>query len=140
MAKGQNLSSYQKGVIKRYYQNKDTLASQKLGELVSELYLADSPKKLDRLWKSVETALVNAGAVLFQVLGELAKIDGHRAFWVDVDADLRCGMSIFTLTVMPSKNCLRVDSFCADTADATSVATTPMRAREIRIVTLLPRG
>ena len=74
MAKGQHFSSYQKGVIKRYYQNKDTLASQKLGELVSELYLADSPKKLDRLWKSVETALVNAGANKARI----EKVTGER--------------------------------------------------------------
>ncbi len=62
MAKGQHLSSYQKGIVKRYYQNRETLSNQKLGELVSELYLETSPKKLDKLWKSVHTALINAGA------------------------------------------------------------------------------
>lgn len=65
MAKGQFLSSYQQGIVKRYYQNKDTLATQKLGEIVSELYLLEvepNAKKADRLWKSAETALLNAGA------------------------------------------------------------------------------
>jgi hypothetical protein len=62
MAKGQFHSSYQKGIIKRYYENKDDINSQKLGEIVSELYLADSPAKAARLWKSAETALTNLGA------------------------------------------------------------------------------
>jgi hypothetical protein len=62
MAKGQHLSAYQQGIVKRYYQNKDTLATQKLGELVSELYLCESPKKAEKIWKQVETALLNAGA------------------------------------------------------------------------------
>ncbi len=62
MAKGQHLSSYQQGIVKRYYKNKDTLATQKLGEIVSELYLEKNPKKLDRLWKSAATALEQAGA------------------------------------------------------------------------------
>jgi hypothetical protein len=62
MAKNQFLSGYQKGIVKRYYKHKDTLASQKLGEIVSELYLCESEKKAARLWKSAETALINAGA------------------------------------------------------------------------------
>jgi hypothetical protein len=62
VAKGQHLSPYQKGVVKRYYEHRDTIARQKLGEIVSELYLCDSPRKAERLWKSARTALVNAGA------------------------------------------------------------------------------
>ena len=31
---------------------------QKLSELVSDLYLADSPKKIENLWKRVETAMI----------------------------------------------------------------------------------
>ena len=57
MAKGQHLSSHQKGIVRRYYENRETLATQKLGELVSELYLERDGKKLDRLWGKVETAL-----------------------------------------------------------------------------------
>lgn len=62
MAKGQHLSHYQQGIVRRYYQNKETLANQKLGELVSELYLETNPKKSERLWQSTQTALLNAGA------------------------------------------------------------------------------
>lgn len=62
MAKNQFLTNHQQGIVKRYYQNKDTVATQKLGEIVSELYVADDPKKKERLWKSAHTALLNAGA------------------------------------------------------------------------------
>jgi len=63
MAKGRHYSGYQKGIIKRYYENKDTLMSQKLGEIVSELYLCEDDKKASRLWRSAATALLNAGVI-----------------------------------------------------------------------------
>ena len=62
MAKGQFHSGYQKGVIKRYYENKDDISTQKLGEIVSELYLETSVAKVERLWKSAEGALLKLGA------------------------------------------------------------------------------
>lgn len=52
---------YQKGVIKRYYENKDDLSTQKLGEVVSDLYLATNAKNVKRLWASAEAALLNLG-------------------------------------------------------------------------------
>jgi hypothetical protein len=58
MAKGQHLSGYQRGIVKRYYENRDSIMATRLGELVSELYLAEG-KKADGLWKRVDTALVN---------------------------------------------------------------------------------
>ena len=62
MAKGRHFTPYQKGVVKRYYENRESIAAQKLGEIVSELFLCKSEKKADRLWKSARTALTNAGA------------------------------------------------------------------------------
>lgn len=50
-------SNYQKKVIQRYYDNRQSISLQKLGELVSELYMADSEKKADRLWQRVAGAL-----------------------------------------------------------------------------------
>jgi len=49
---------YQADVISRYYDNLDTIMLQKLGELVSELYLADTDKLRDRLWQRAEKAIV----------------------------------------------------------------------------------
>ena len=54
----QDRSSYQKKVISRYYDNLDTIMLGKLQELVTDLYLADSQKKSDRLWERVEKAMV----------------------------------------------------------------------------------
>lgn len=51
-------SAYQKKVINNYYDNLDTIMLTKLQELVTELYLADSQKKADKLWERVEKALI----------------------------------------------------------------------------------
>ena len=50
-------TSYQKGIISRYYENLDSIMLAKLQELVTELYLADSQKKADRLWGRAEKAM-----------------------------------------------------------------------------------
>jgi hypothetical protein len=54
-----DFSPHQQGIIKRYYKHKDTLALQKLQELVTEIYLAESDKKREQLWKRIEKAMVN---------------------------------------------------------------------------------
>jgi hypothetical protein len=82
MAKGQFLSGHQQGIVKRYYENKSDISTQKLGEIVSDLYLESNPAKVKRLWASAETALINLGANRAQVeqvvkernLGALAKL------------------------------------------------------------------
>ncbi len=51
-------SKHQLGVINRYYEHLDTIMLQKLGELVTELYLADTKTKKKRLWERVEKAMV----------------------------------------------------------------------------------
>lgn len=58
MAKGQHLSQHQRNIVKNYYENLDTLMLQKLGEIVSDLYLSDDdgPKQA-RLWESARKAL-----------------------------------------------------------------------------------
>ena len=57
MAKSER-SKYQKQVISRYYDNLDTIMLNKLGELVTELYLADTPAKQDKLWQRAYKAMV----------------------------------------------------------------------------------
>ncbi len=56
MAKN-GLSSYQKGVISNYYENLDTIMLTKLQEIVSDLYLADTKAKQDRLWGRAQKAM-----------------------------------------------------------------------------------
>jgi len=57
MAKNE-YSQYQKEVISGYYDNLDTIMLQKMGELVTELFLADTQPKQERLWQRAEKAMV----------------------------------------------------------------------------------
>ncbi|MCK5176068.1 MAG: hypothetical protein KAR47_21915 [Planctomycetes bacterium] len=57
MAK-QQYSSHQQKIIANYYDNLDTIMLTKLQELVTELYLADSKQKQDRLWERAHKAMV----------------------------------------------------------------------------------
>jgi len=52
----QDFTPYQQKIVKRYYDNLDTIQRQRLAELVGELYLSEG-KKRQRLWKSVAAAL-----------------------------------------------------------------------------------
>jgi hypothetical protein len=61
MAKGQDFTPHQRKIVDRYYEHKDTIMGQRLGELVSELYLCTDPAKVERLWQSARTALHNMG-------------------------------------------------------------------------------
>jgi hypothetical protein len=49
-------SNYQDRVIRNYYQNRDTIMLQRLGELVTDLFLAEGKNKV-RLWKRVAETL-----------------------------------------------------------------------------------
>ena len=49
---------YQVRVISRYYDNLDTIMLQKLGELVTALYLADTAAKQNQLWQRAHKAMV----------------------------------------------------------------------------------
>ena len=51
---------YQQKIIKRYYDNQDTLQLQRLAELVSELYLS-SGKKRQGVWTKIVTAMQKLG-------------------------------------------------------------------------------
>jgi hypothetical protein len=57
MAK-QEYSQYQKGVISGYYGNLDAIMLQKVSELVSELYVAETQTKQDRLWQRAHKAMI----------------------------------------------------------------------------------
>ena len=59
MAK-QDFTPHQQKIIKRYYDNNDTLQLQRLAELVAELYLAEG-KKRERVWQSAATAMQKLG-------------------------------------------------------------------------------
>jgi hypothetical protein len=49
-------TAYQQKAIKRYYDNIDTIALQRLADLVGELYLAEGKKK-EKAWLSAHKAM-----------------------------------------------------------------------------------
>jgi len=54
-------SRYQQDIIKRYYDHRDTIHSNKLTDLVSELWLADNTTTKKKLWSKVQSALTQTG-------------------------------------------------------------------------------
>jgi len=52
-----DLSRRQSSIVKRYYDNLDTIVANRLQEAVSELYLEESDKKRANLWKKVQAQL-----------------------------------------------------------------------------------
>ena len=51
-------SEYQNKLISNYYENLDTIMLQKLSELVTELYLAETPAKKKLLWQRAHKAML----------------------------------------------------------------------------------
>jgi hypothetical protein len=54
------LSRYQQSIVRNYYANLDTALLQRIGEQVTDLYLAEG-KKRQKLWASIGTALAKLG-------------------------------------------------------------------------------
>jgi len=57
MAKNEH-SEYQQRIISAYYDNLDAIMLRKLSELVTELYLAHSDARRDRLWQRAHKAML----------------------------------------------------------------------------------
>jgi hypothetical protein len=70
------LSKYQQSIVKNYYANLDTALLQRLGEQVTDLYLAEG-KKRDKLWLSVATSLAKLGVPQSRI-DNLRKSDDAR--------------------------------------------------------------
>ena len=51
-------SNYQRDVISRYYDNLEAITLTKLQDLVSQLYLAESDAKRDKLWDRAHKAMI----------------------------------------------------------------------------------
>ncbi len=88
MAKRPDLTANQQKIVGRYYANKDAIIETRLGEVVSELYIATAEGKqaaLKRLWNSARAALKQKGVAQAQIdriveeqdLKALAALAGH---------------------------------------------------------------
>ncbi|MEM7681997.1 MAG: hypothetical protein AAF288_08575 [Planctomycetota bacterium] len=73
-----DLSRHQEKIVKRYYDQQDTRRVHKLGDLLSELYLADSKAKQDKLWAKAEADLLALGVEAQRVDRAVAGRDLER--------------------------------------------------------------
>jgi hypothetical protein len=73
--RGMDRTPYQENIVKRYYENKPDIMRQKLSELTTELYLAETPKKRAQLWKRVALAMKNLNLPEAQIEALIAKDD-----------------------------------------------------------------
>lgn len=53
------LSRHQQGIVRRYYEHRDTIVATRLAEIASDLALADEKAKA-RLWRRARLALAQA--------------------------------------------------------------------------------
>ena len=60
-------TNYQKKVIKGYYDNNETIKIQKLSELVTNLYLETSDKKIENGWKRIKKILIDLKVNEYQI-------------------------------------------------------------------------
>jgi hypothetical protein len=69
-----NYTPHQQKIIKRYYENIDKVAWQRLSELVGDLYLAEG-KKRDKLWASAASFMEKLNIPKTRIDAILAKKD-----------------------------------------------------------------
>jgi hypothetical protein len=73
LSMGKEFSKYQQKVIQNYYDNRDAISLQRLGELVTDLYLAEGKSRATK-WKQAAAALGKLG-VGADVIEHLLKQD-----------------------------------------------------------------
>ncbi len=59
-------SKHQQKIIKNYYDNKDAISLQRLGELVTDLYLAEGKARATK-WKQASAAMEKMGVKQQQI-------------------------------------------------------------------------
>jgi hypothetical protein len=59
-------SKYQQNIIRNYYENRDTIALQRVQELVTELYLSEG-KKRAKHWEQLASHLAKLGVKQSQI-------------------------------------------------------------------------
>ncbi len=62
----ENYSRYQQNIIKRFYDNRDSIAFQRAQELVTELYLSEG-KKREKVWDTLAKNLEKLGVPADQI-------------------------------------------------------------------------
>lgn len=75
-------TAHQQRIIRSYYRNLDQIRAQRLAELVTELWLADTERKRNRLWARAEDLLAKADAPPAEVRGILERRDVEALAWL----------------------------------------------------------
>jgi len=83
----QNLSRHQQGIVKRYYEHHETIQTNKLSELVSELWLAEGEASQAKLWGRAQTALMRLGLDARQVADVVNRRDLKALAALAAEAD-----------------------------------------------------
>ena len=83
-------SRFQQKAIKRYYDNRDQIDEQRLSELVTNLYLAESEKKAKKLWESASELMERLNVPPTRIAHVLAKRDA--AILAEVMQDIQKGL------------------------------------------------
>jgi hypothetical protein len=72
--KPRDYTAHQQKIIKRYYNNLDGIAGQRLADLVGELYLAEGKRK-EKAWKDAALAMEKLGVSAARIAHLLQKRD-----------------------------------------------------------------
>ncbi len=83
-------SDYQKKIIKRFYDNRPDTDRQRLGELVTSLYLSSPGKKRQNLWKSIEECMGRLNVPATRIKHVMASEDAAQV--AEVVQDLERGL------------------------------------------------
>jgi hypothetical protein len=67
-------SKFQQRAIKNFYENRDAISIQRLGELVTDLYLAEGKGRAAK-WKQIAAALARLGVPEAEVVHLMKKDD-----------------------------------------------------------------
>jgi hypothetical protein len=80
---------YQQKVIRRYYEHRDQMDEQRLGELVTNLYLAEG-KKRARMWETARELMARLNVPASRI--EHVVRSGDAALLAEVVKDLAAGV------------------------------------------------
>jgi hypothetical protein len=87
---GKDYTPYQQKVIRQFYENRDQIDEQRLSELVTNLYLAEGKRKLDKMWKSAEEIMTRLKVPPARVEHVVATRD--PAILAEVVKDIQSGL------------------------------------------------
>ncbi|MEZ6058340.1 MAG: hypothetical protein R3C01_16695 [Planctomycetaceae bacterium] len=82
-------SNYQKKVINRYYDNRESIDTTRLAELVTNLYLATSEKQIEKHWKTAGELMTRLEVPATRIAHVLGKRE--PAILAEVVQDLNTG-------------------------------------------------